>query len=178
MYFGITMWLDICTWVLVKFVGKSCDQVVLARFKSCMQDGHMANKGETFFCVNHDQVALAICSRTKSSSHSYHLGQFIPINFNPFQYAYTMWETLEIKLWEQQCTHPFVCVCVWDRNRDRDRDRDREKQCSLSESLLFSFFFPFQNLHSLIGDYTNTPYYLWVIFGDWLMSEMIREVIP
>ena len=83
-----------------------------------------------------------------------------------------MWETLESKLWEQQCTHPFV------RDKDIGRDRDKENLCSLSESLPFSFLFPFQNLHSLRGDYPNTPYYLWVIFGDWLMLEIIREVIP
>ena len=138
MHFGITMWLDICTWVLVKFVVKSCDQVVLARFKPCMQDGHMANKGETFFCVNHDQVALAIYSRIESSSHSYHLGQFIPINFNPFQYACTMWETLEIKLWEQQCTHPFVCVCETEIETKTETVRSNVPWVNLYYSL-FSF---------------------------------------
>ena len=62
-----------CNWIYVLeswsnlLWTRSRDQVVLARFKPCMQDGHMANKGETFFCASHDQVALTICSGIESS---------------------------------------------------------------------------------------------------------------
>ena len=116
MYFGITMWLDICTWVLVKIVVKSCDQVVLARFKPCMQDGHMENKGETFFCASHDQVALAICSRTESSK------SFLsprPVHSNQFQ-PITIW-MYYVRNPSEQIVRATVYSSLCERQRHRQR---------------------------------------------------------